>query len=269
MAVMVPPALLGLLALLAGCSSGPKITTACGAALEPETEASTYGFPEVVVLEPSGNPAAPDACSGTIVAPSVILTAGPCVDRVRTWKIRSPYGGALLSTASMGETQDFGDGSDNFHTLGLVYADTPMPLAVYPELASAPYPDGTSMVDLVAPRLSSERVKATGLHDATRLGVVLAYAADAPAKDTDLGGPAEVEGGYTLLGVRAMRKGSRDFFVRADVARPWVRARIQAHGGVPTLTSTSPNTDAARTMMLASDPCGSTGGGTWESTQAH
>jgi hypothetical protein len=254
--------------LASACSSPPRNGGACGESTSPELLANgfVYGFPEVVNLEPSGNPAAPDACSGTIVAPTVVLTAGSCVTSVKSWTIRSPYSGVRLSLASKGETKDFGDGKDNIHTLGLVYADTPMPLEVYPQLASAPYPDGTSMVDLVAPRLSLERVKPTGLHDATRLGVLLAYAADAPAANTDLGGPAEVEGGYTLLGVRAMHQGTRDIFVRADVARPWVADRIRAHGGTPTIAG-----DTTRPMETtkATDECGATGAGTWVTNPAH
>ena len=63
-----------------------------------------------------------------------------------------------------------------------------------------------------------------------------------------------------------MHQGTRDIFVRADVARPWVLDRIRAHGGTPTVAAE--NVTAPRTAVKATDACGATGAGTWESGPA-
>src|SRR5438128_510785 len=52
------------------------------------------------------------ACSGSVIAPQVVLTAGHCVDGFNGWKIRAPYTptGAQTANSSGGTTYDWAEG---------------------------------------------------------------------------------------------------------------------------------------------------------------
>src|SRR5579883_1493464 len=84
-------------------------------------------------------------CSGSVIAPGVVLTAGHCVDGFDSWKITVPYatGGKVNVNASSGTTYDWMENgaetvNPNHHDIGLIFVDTPVHLSGYPQLAQSP-----------------------------------------------------------------------------------------------------------------------------------
>ena len=67
---------------LLACDDGPPYDAVRRAIRAPIGEATSH--PEVCAIDSVG-------CSGTLVAPSVVLTAGHCISRQTAWRVRCPY----------------------------------------------------------------------------------------------------------------------------------------------------------------------------------
>src|SRR5689334_21382025 len=66
-------------------------TTMCdeGSAIVNGSTASSYT--EAVLIDMYRNGQIAASCSGSVVAPQVVLTAGHCVDGFTGWRVRAPY----------------------------------------------------------------------------------------------------------------------------------------------------------------------------------
>lgn len=127
-----------LASLLAACSSSPspEPTRQTTSAIEHPVEATDY--PESVLVN--------FFCSGTLLAPKVVLTAGHC-QGAGPYTITAPHAGGQVATGS--HDQSFFDGDPKTsHDLLLVFLDTPITIDTYPTLASALPPSGTVVVDI-------------------------------------------------------------------------------------------------------------------------
>src|SRR6266478_6397750 len=129
-------------ALAIGCSDlyGPDEETLNPGTQSPIINGSTAtAYAEGALVNMSKNGQVVAACSGSVVAPSVVLTAGHCVAGFTGWTVRAPFAQNQSANASSGETFDWKDnGSENVdpnaHDIGLVYLATPINLASYPAL---------------------------------------------------------------------------------------------------------------------------------------
>src|SRR4051812_42649143 len=139
----------GATACSAGTGSGLEATGAREDAIIGGTPATTY--PEAALVSLNSYGQLSGYCSGSVIAPKVVLSAGHCVYQVDSWDITAPYGGGSASATS-GATYDWADesGSVNpdMHDVGLIFLDTPIVLDSYPTLASSPLSDGTNIVNI-------------------------------------------------------------------------------------------------------------------------
>ena len=76
-------------------------------------------------------------CSGAVLAPRVVLTAGHCRSATKTYAVAAPNAGNQQSTASSDWTTYNGDPATSSDTL-LLFLDTPIVLTSYPQIASEP-----------------------------------------------------------------------------------------------------------------------------------
>src|SRR5262249_42841423 len=89
-------------------------------------------------------------CSGAVIAPSVVLTAGRCGDGMVGWDV---YGGGGKHRSTKAETFDWKENGAStvdpmHHDIGLVYLGEPISLSGYPTLAASPVANGTSVVNV-------------------------------------------------------------------------------------------------------------------------
>src|SRR5207248_2874366 len=65
------------------------------------------GYPEAALIDMYENGQVFAACSGTVIAPQVVLTAGHCIIGVGSWVVRTPYAGNQTASAKSGATLDY------------------------------------------------------------------------------------------------------------------------------------------------------------------
>lgn len=155
------PALL--LAVAAGCSAAGGEGQAdyvaefdpVGGAEEPiiNPTGTATGYPYAALVDMGGG-----LCSGSVIAPRVVLTAGHCVTGVNSWTVKTPYAkdandqpqvrkatGAWTEYVSWG-----GSVNPNTYDVALVFFDQgePFKLPYWPKLQATKLADGTKVVNV-------------------------------------------------------------------------------------------------------------------------
>lgn len=127
---------LSALALVACTTASEDSTRTTSTAIENPVEATDY--PEAVLVN--------FFCSGTLLAPKVVLTAGHCQGG-GPYTITAPHAGNQVVTGSHDQSFFSGDPKTS-HDLLLVFLDTPITIDTYPTLATSLPANGTVVVDI-------------------------------------------------------------------------------------------------------------------------
>jgi hypothetical protein len=183
---------------------------ACSASTPPGPVVTTSTNPAAVSIDlRDGNDNHMGSCSGTLVSPSVVLTAGHCVVAMGKAVIVTGDGRSAVSTQVWTSWQNFDSTwSHPLHSdVALILLDKNLPIASYPTITTTMAPDGQTLSRMRrADALSTtggnyEQVTET-VHLGAAMGFPYAYTMDAAYFEglTDTGG-ALMDGNGVIYGV--------------------------------------------------------------------
>jgi secreted trypsin-like serine protease len=237
-----------LLALLPACTGGQDI----GFDQEPLRTGAT-SYPESVLVDAVDDLGNGAACSGALLAPRVVITAGHCVLDFTSWTVQAPYAADTGSfTTSDHDTGDYtagpvaGDTNPQKHDVALVFLEDPITLDQYPEVAEGQADDGQEVVT-VGRRYQigggTTNVSMTDLY-VSQPFTIQAAGSSAPydyqslleIDHGDSGGPLFADptsstARHLLLAVNSGGLQSASQYARVDQVYSWIHEAILAHGG--------------------------------------
>lgn len=200
-------------------------------------------YPEAALVDMAQNGRYGWACSGSVIAPRVVLTAGHCVYGFSSWRVTAPYAGNQTVTSSSGQTYDWRNTSEYVdptqHDVGLIILPTPITLTRYPSISSAKLADGSKLVNLG--RINNGSFSSTDLfvggqvtiRDAASAGYPFDYLSSDVIQPGDSGGPCEIPGSpqHEIAAVNSGAGGGTQVLARVDLVRDWIQQVIAANGG--------------------------------------
>jgi hypothetical protein len=221
---------------------------------------SAASFPEAVLIDIHSTAGGPvtSICSGVLVAPRVVVTAGHCAAGTgRTFDVSAPHASPPQKAHStFGRVYDYtGDPDREFfeHDVGVVMLSASIDLPFYPPIATQALGSGSkvsSVGRIQAGSASNDSLFVSApfavyLGDA--IGYPVAYASyEKIAEKGDSGGPV-YRGDGTARSLVAVNSGlSRDkqylLYARLDRVSQWLQQEIgQAAGGTATPPASTPS----------------------------
>jgi hypothetical protein len=232
-----------------GCEEATSSADATDTAIVGGSKATSY--PEAVLVNVNFHGVEVADCSGVLVAPRVVLTAGHCVkttlrtpsgvDVPDSWTITAPYVDlrAIVSTKALAYDWQLGDDANNLdhHDVALVVLPKPIALGAYPPLARQPLPDSTTNVVNIG-RIDNGTISESDLFVGPSILVQHAfqhaYVTTLVVQHGDSGGPVEVVGSqHLVVAVNSNVGPNYQWLARIDEQpiADWIQSVIAANGG--------------------------------------
>ncbi len=221
----------------------------------------TTDYPSAALLNMRAAAGGGYACTATVIAPRVVLTAGHCVDDMVSFRVLAA---GVERDSTEAETYDWDEnGAETVnplhHDIGLVYLREPIELVTYPALADARVPEGTAAVDVGRIRegvVTNEFFAAPiVLRSGLRVGYPFDYSAAGIIEHGDSGGPVFLAGTQTVVAVNSGIGAETQVLARVDLVLPWILGRIAAHGGRPDAVAPPPDAGSEESVLPAEAPC--------------
>jgi hypothetical protein len=176
-------------------------------------------------------------CSGTLIAPRVVLTAGHCVDAHSRWEVHVAGSTQVSTSSAVYDWNEKGATSVNpaHHDIGLVFLSQPIQLSRFPTLSTsvaATNSAATCVGRVLNGTVQSGAYKAnTTLAPADSIGYPYDYRSAVVIQPGDSGGPVFLSNTHQIAAVNSGASTSLQVLARVDLLRDWISAQIQSHGG--------------------------------------
>lgn len=235
-----------LTALFLGCAATPNPTQDDSDELEAGGQESPIvggtkatGYPEAALIDFGSNGQISYACSGTLIAPRVVLTAGHCIEGT-DWYVTLPFAGNQKSHGK-GVLFDYKVGSQyvdpSSHDVGLIILDNALSINAWPTVATAKVPNGTKAQNIG--RINNGTFSNTALYiggnvtlsDATSQGFPYDYITNEIIQSGDSGGPVVLSGSHTIVAVNSGAGGGTEVLARVDLVIDWIKQTVAQNGG--------------------------------------
>lgn len=196
------------------------------------------GYPEAALVDMGAY-----ACSGSLIAPRVVLTAGHCVSGMSTWTVKLPFANNQSAKAKGAIVYDYKSTSNyvnaNQHDVGLILLSTSLTLKTWPVVAKSPVADGSKAIDIG--RIQSGKFSTTALYqsqpvtlkNASSMGFPYDYYSTDVIESGDSGGPVVLVNSspHSIIAVNSGAGSGTQVLARTDLVYSWIDQQVKANGG--------------------------------------
>ena len=242
------PAALVLAALYTGCAQESASPDDLLADDEPTLESNdpiiggvpAGHYPESALVSMKNGASQGYLCSGALIAPRVVLTAGHCIAGYHGFEVDLPFAGGQSATGE-GLVFDYTSTGQNVdpdaHDVGLIVLDEALSISSYPLVATNKIANGTNVQNIgrIDDGVTSSSALFIGAplaaHDAANIGFAFSYRTDEVIQSGDSGGPVVLAGTHKIVAVNSGAGNGFQVLARADLVASWIQDVVGDNGG--------------------------------------